>query len=124
MSTSKRKKERREQRKQRNIQKELDHKKEAWEKGKIIEENHNDGFYSSEFTLKISSRLIEIFSELKNTAGKDNERILYGFRQYRIKVRDTILRWNPAVEYNSDYYYLKTLIETYWDCPENLMNVI
>lgn len=123
MSSSKRKKERKEQRKQRNIQKEIDHKKEAWENGKIIEENHNDSFYSPEFTLKISSRLIEIFSGLKKNITT-NEEAIFKFRQFKAKVRDTILRWNPNVEYNQDYFYLKNLIETYWDSPETLIEVL
>lgn len=124
MSSSKRKKERKELRRQKNIKKEQEHKKQAWEDGKLIEENHNDGFYSPEFTLKISSRLVERMTELKNTAEKDNEKIIQGFRSYKIKIRDTILRWSPAVEYNSDYYYLKKLIETYWDNSSNLINII
>ena len=43
MSSSKRKKERRRMRYERNVRKEIEQKNQAWNDGKIIEENNNQG---------------------------------------------------------------------------------
>ena len=53
MSSSKRKKERRRMRYERNVRKEIEHKNQAWNDGKLIEENHNQGPYSQQYTIAV-----------------------------------------------------------------------
>ena len=53
MSSSKRKKERRRMRYERNVRKEIEYKKQAWESGKLIEENHNGGSYSGPYSIEL-----------------------------------------------------------------------
>ena len=52
-----------------------------------------------------------------------NDQLIFKFRLYRIKIRDFILHYNPNIPKTQEYNYLKLLIETYWDTPENLINV-
>ena len=113
-----RKKERRKARYEKNVKKELDHKREAWNNGKLIEENHNQGPYSELYTKDLCKRLIQYIDQEKQRAllSKDPpNNFLVGFRKYKIKIQDLILHWNNNVEKNYMYYYLKTLLETYWD---------
>lgn len=109
------KKERRRLRHERNVEKERVHKKEAWEAGKLIEENHNQGPYSVDYTMKITSRLVQYMLEEKIKASGNGAEFVNGFRKYRKKIIDCILHYNPAVPKGSDYHYLKNLLETYWD---------
>lgn len=119
MSSSIKKKERRKQRYERNVQKEQLHKEEAWQSGKLIEENHNRKSYSSEYTIALSKRLKEyLLQEYQKsimTKVPDVE-FVRKFRKYRMKIRDLILLWSPDVpETLEEYEFLKGLIETYWD---------
>ena len=59
MSSSKRKKERRRMRYERNVRKEIEHKNQAWNDGKLIEENNNQGPYSEQYTIAVSERLFQ-----------------------------------------------------------------
>lgn len=123
MSTSSRKKERRNLRKQKNIQNEINYKKEAWKNGKLIEENHNDGYYSTDYTTKLCDRLYDILKKIKENS-KDNNECIVKYRKYKNKIRDLILRWNIDLDKNEKYYYLKNSIETYWDNIDNLINIL
>lgn len=131
MSSSKRKKERRRMRYEKHVRAEIEHKKQAWEEGKLIEENHNQGPYSPEYTIALSERLVQYVNQERDKAlnmepgsildkrtqeplSKD-EVYVRGFRKYKMKIQDLILYWNPTVQRNNDYYYLKTLLDTYWD---------
>ncbi len=123
------KKERRHQRYLKNVQKEKDHKKEAWERGKLIEENHNGESYSPEYTVELEERLRTIISGiLPQTAGMDSESsaefILLKFRLYRQKIRDYILHYPRSLPKSETYEYLKRAIETYWDTPDKLGEVL
>lgn len=128
MSSSKRKKERRRLRYERNVRKEIEHKKAAWESGKLIEENHNNGPYSGNYSIELGERLLSIILNYKNQCeapeGGGNERFIRLFRLYRIKIRDFIIHFNPDIPKTDAYICLKGAIETYWDSPENLINSI
>ena len=39
---------------ERNVRKEIEHKNQAWAEGKLIEENHNQGPYSAQYTIALS----------------------------------------------------------------------
>lgn len=130
MTNSKRKKERRKARYLRNIRKEVEYKKDAWEKGKLIEENHNNGPYSPEYSIELGNRLYNIIQSFKeqafsnkelNSSIQKNEFLLTRFRMYRIKIRDFILHYNPIIPKSEEYNYLKSLIEIYWDKPNELI---
>ena len=109
------KKERRRIRHERNVEKDKTHKKEAWDSGKLIEENHNQGPYSVEYTMNLTSRLVQYLLEEKTKASGDGTKFIDGFRKYRKKIIDCILHYNPAVPKGPDYHYLKNLLEAYWD---------
>lgn len=127
MSSSKRKKERRRMRYERNVRKEIEYKKQAWENGKLIEENHNGGPYSGPYSIELGDRLYNIIQRYKDQClapdGGGNERFVMRFRLYRMKIRDFILHYNPDIPKTPAYNYLKSAIETYWDCPENLISL-
>jgi hypothetical protein len=133
MSISKKRRERREFRYQRNIKKEEDHKKEAWDRGKLIEENHNQGSYSADYTIELTKRLVKYIGEelvISNSSDRPSDRFIIGFRKYKIKIQDLILHWNPGVPKNDSYEMMKTLLETYWDevvankNPDSLLNTV
>ena len=133
MSASKRKKERRRMRYEKHVRAEIEHKKQAWEDGKLIEENHNDGPYSEEYTLAVSERLykyvgqerdradavergeLEYISKRTGLPYTPQEVYVWGFRKYKMKVQDMILHWNPGVPKNHYYDFLKLTLEVYWD---------
>lgn len=122
MSSSKGKKERRKERHLKNIKKEIEYKKQAWDAGKLIEENHNQEEYSMDYTVKLSERLLYI---LKNKVlSQDNSTTIKNFRLYKNKIRDLILHWNPRIEKNNIYFYLKGSLEVYWDDTDNLSNFL
>jgi hypothetical protein len=112
------KKARRQARYERNVNKEITHKKEAWESGKLIEENHNRKSYSMEYTIALADRLKQyLMQEYERSIATDSPEteFIRGFRKYRMKIRDLILLWNPDVPEQDNYDFLKGLIETYWD---------
>ena len=133
MTSSKRKKERRRMRYLRNVRKEVEYKKEAWENGKLIEENHNNGPYSPGYSVELGNRLYNIIQSYKEQALNNsellddtqrNEFMLRKFRMYRMKIRDFILHYNPDIPKTEAYEYLKFSIETYWDRPDKLLLLI
>lgn len=128
MSSSKRKKERRRLRYERNVRKEQEYKKQAWESGKkLIEENHNGGPYSGPYSVELGERLFNIIQNYRTKClepdGGGNDMFIMRFRLYRMKIRDFILHYNPDIPKTPAYNYLKSAIETYWDCPENLISL-
>ena len=107
MSNKENKKRRRLERHIRNKTKEIEYKAEAWEKGKLIEENHNNKYYSPEFSLIMANRIAESikpYTEDKNS-----------FFFYKKKAIKLILLYNPDIEKNKNYYYIKKILEDYWD---------
>lgn len=133
MTNSKKKKERKKLRYLRNIRKEVEYKKDAWEKGKLIEENHNNGPYSPEYSVELGNRLYNIIQSFKEQtfnnrelldSAQKNEFLLTKFRMYRIKIRDFILHYSPIIPKSEEYSYLKSLLEMYWDKPNELIYYI
>lgn len=110
--------ERRRARHEKNVVEEKEYKKEAWTRGKLIEENHNGGPYSPEYTRDISSRLVTRISNAREDAYKTdnpNASFLVYFRALKRKIQDTIIHWNPIVPKFNEYHFLKGLLEIYWD---------
>ena len=132
----KNKKERRLVRHIRNVKKEIDQKREDWEKGKLLKENHNGGPYSAPYSLEVAQRIYErlqVAWTLAKTCSEDNIYLIKNggsrnqmfidfFRRYRIKIRDLILHWNPEAPKNDKYWYLRRTIETYWDNSDHLID--
>ena len=118
MSSSKKKEERRRMRYERNVRKEIEHKNRAWNDGKLIEENHNQGPYSEQYTIAVSERLFQYVNQERDRSLQTEtpaEEYIRGFRKYKMKIQDMILHWNPAVPKTPQYEYLKTTLEIYWD---------
>lgn len=118
MSSSKKKKERQRLRYEKNVQKETEHKKYAWDNGKLIEENHNQGPYSENYTIALSQRLVQYISQERERSLQTEtpaQEYVRGFRKYKIKIQDLILHWNPLIPRGIEYNFLKTLLEVYWD---------
>lgn len=121
MGTSENKRKRRQERHERNKLEQEAYKKEAWESGKFIEENHNGFGYSSAYTFIVSKRLVKCilqeYEKSQSSSTKPKEvACIEGFRKYRIIIRDCIIFWSP--EYSEDcpeYEFLKGLLECYWD---------
>ena len=84
------------QKKEKNREKDKNNKKSAWEKGKLIEENHNNQPYSSEYTLELGTRLYNILTDIKSKSESydnpetKNDYVLLRFRMYRKKIQDYI----------------------------------
>ena len=114
MGIGNRKKERRKLRKERNIAKEVKHKQEAWDSGKLIEENHNQGPYSEQYTKDLAERLWSRVIEALET--QDTEKFITTYQGIKAKIRDLIIYWNPEVPENTRVYQvLKLSLELYWD---------
>ena len=130
MSNKENKKRRRLERHIRNKNNEIAYKEEAWEKGKLIEENHNNGPYSAKYTIELGTRLYNIMKDTAIKTGQfetEEEKSSYAifrFRSYRKKIQDYILHYDPGTPKTEVYEFLKHLIETYWDCPTNLWKEI
>lgn len=114
-----RKNNKRAERHRRNKKVDRNHKREAWNSGKIIYENYSQSMYfSPSFTCALCDRLYNILIP----QDSDTQRSYYvKVRAYRINIRDLLVLWSPKVKENREYRKLKGLIETYWDCPENLL---
>ena len=83
MSSSKKKKERRRMRYERNVRKEIEHKNQAWNDGKLIEENHNQGPYSEQYTIAVSERLFQYVNQERDRSLQTEtpaEEYIRGFR--------------------------------------------
>lgn len=108
------KKERRKIRHQRNKEKDTQLKKEGWERGKLILENHSGEDFSPGFTVELRNRLYDYVQE-RRAKATDPYDFLRSFRQYKSKIIQLILKYNPEVEKEEKYYFLKKLLEVYWD---------
>ena len=123
MSNKENKKRRRLERHIRNKTKETEYKAEAWEKGKLIEENHNNGPYSAKYTLELGERLHNIMKDVQEKMKEQEDKETYAifrFRSYRKKIQDYILHYSPEAQKTEAYESLKRLIECYWDSPKEL----
>jgi hypothetical protein len=117
------KRRRRLERKKRNIEKEVKHKKEAWDSGKLIEENHNDEYYTEEYTIKLGDRLFDIIFDCVKSSSS-NEEFIVKFRDFKRKIIDFILLYCPTIQKGDKYYFLKACLECYWDNPDQLLSIL
>jgi hypothetical protein len=138
-SKSQRKKQRRLERHQKNIQKGETQKQESWESGRLIKPQMST--YNSqwpeetcrEFGERLVSRIKEYKQrvasgefddfELPSTPGVKYTRpelFVLKFRLYKRKAIDYILHYNQNIPKTPDYYYIKQALEIYWDTPEEL----
>jgi hypothetical protein len=97
MSNRENKKRRRLERHLRNKAKDENHKKEAWEQGKLIEPNHNGRYYPEEYSLELGKRLLD-----------------KPFQLYRGKIRDYLILCNPASR-NENWENLKQSYDQWLD---------
>ena len=106
--------ERRKARHLRNKESDTRHKKEAWINGKVILEYNNGEDFSPTFTVELRDRLYYYVKEQRSKA-KDPYEFLRSFQQYKSKIIQLILKYNPDVEQEGKYQFLKKSLETYWD---------
>ena len=98
-----------------NREKDFTYKQEAWNSGKLIEENHNQGPYSPEYTRELTKRLVLLIAQDRKESQTEKE-FLSRFLSRKKKIIDLLLLWNPDVSRDiPEHEYLKTLLETYWD---------
>lgn len=119
MSSSKAKKERRKARHERNILKDKSYKKSAWESGKLIYENHNDGYFSPEYSEEFVERLA---NNIQNDINQEN--FLQKYQKYKCHIITGVLRYNPELSKSRNYNLLKFSLETYWDNKDNFKNIL
>lgn len=98
------KKEKRRLRHLNNRNKDQETKQKLWDRGKLIYENHNDEFFSPEFSIKFSQRLVEKIKE-----GKTE---FYKLKDHAI---NAVLLFNPTIEKTDEWRFLKQRLEDYWD---------
>lgn len=101
----------------RRLKKEIRKKKqlqEQLESGKLIEENHNGGLYSPEFTRKAAIWYIDELSKLCKNCSGDHDKFLIGFRSLRPKLQTTLLKWSDGLERTGEFWFFKKLLEIYW----------
>jgi len=79
-------------------------KQEAWDSGKLIYENHNNEYFSPEFSLKFVQRVADKVRE-----GRTE---FYKLKDHAI---NAVLLFNPVLERNDNWYFLKCKLEEYWD---------
>lgn len=91
-------------RKLENRRKDVESKKMSWDSGKLIYENHNNEYFTPDFSLKFVKRVAD-----KVRKG-DTE--FYKLTEHAI---NAVLLFNPGVERNDDWYFLKSKLEEYWD---------
>lgn len=108
----------------RNVAKDQQHKKEAWESGKLIKPNHNNNAYDKEYSDELGRRLVERIKNAKELSQGDNEFFISKFRLYKKKCIEYILHYDMNYPPTEDYNKIKLLLETYWDDRNNLINVI
>lgn len=100
----------------------LKHKQEEWERGRIMKEERKwQERNSPEYTAKLSRHITE---KIQWAVGECSGRIggckdfLHYFFQFKPYIRDLLIYWNPEVEINEDYLYLKQCLELYWDLDD------
>lgn len=97
-------KNKRKQRHLENKERDIELKEEAWNRGKLIYENHNNKFFSLDFSIKFLDRVTEMV--------KSGDTEFYKLKEHAI---NAILMFNPELERTENWYYLKEKLEEYWD---------
>ena len=87
--------------------------------GKLYRENIGLGQDNSpEFTINTADRLI---SEITERLELPAPQFLQFIRTRKSWYRDILLGWSPEVPRDPRFWFLKGLLETYWDNPDNLL---
>ena len=86
--------------------------------GKLIEENHNGGEYSPEFTEKAATWHVRELSERLPDLTEPDRFLLY-FRSRRPKYQTLLLKWSSRLPRDSRFYFLKGLLDLYWQNKTN-----
>jgi hypothetical protein len=88
--------------------------------GKLYRENIGLGQDNSpEFTEASANRLV---SEISGNLGLPEPQFLQFVRTRKAWYRDLLLGWSPEVPRDSRFWFLKGLLETYWDNPGDLLS--
>lgn len=115
MTSSKRSKYKRHLRKVNNKNKDSLKKIESWNRGALIEENHNNQYYSREFTIRLADRLKEylmVIRSEKTTNEEYRKSVLYRFMD---KAKKLVLLADPSCTQLENYKFVKSILEDYWD---------
>ena len=81
--------------------------------GKLIEENHNGGLYSPEFTAKAALWYIRELSKLCVESRPDPDKFIIGFRGLRPKLQTLLLKWSDDLERTSEFWFIMELLDRY-----------
>jgi hypothetical protein len=111
-----------EKRKAKKEQRKIKQLREQEESGKLIEENHNGGYYSSEFTLKALERFLKDLGEWQGDC------LIRYIQCMRLKYQTLLLKWSPDLQRNDGFYFIMSILDYYRDNKENsedgLRNII
>ncbi len=102
-----------EKRKAKKEQRKLKQLREQEASGKLIEENHNGGYYSPEFTVKAYQRYLD---DLMKWNGEYLTRYIQGMR---LKYQTLLLKWSPNVPRNQEFYLFMNILDYYRENKEN-----
>lgn len=105
-----------------NLRKEKQ-KREQEASGKLIEENHNGGLYSAEFTKKAVTWYVGELVKLCQNSGGDSDKFLIGFRGLRPKLQTTLLKWSDDLERTGEFWFFKELLDKYRGNKEDGMGL-
>lgn len=83
------------------------------ESGKLIEENHNGGLYSAEFTRKAVTWYIKELVSLCKNVSQEPEKFLIGFRGLRPKLQTVLLKWSDDQERTGEFWFFMELLDRY-----------
>lgn len=84
--------------------------------GRLIEENHNGGPYSPEFTKKAEKYYIE---KLLNSFKESPDQFLKLFRAERLNLQKLVLKWSDQEKRTSSFFFLVDLLDSYQEDREN-----
>ena len=107
----------------RNVAKDQQHKKDAWESGKLIKPNHNNNAYDKDYSDELGLRLVERIRSKKEESQGDNETFIAKFRIYKKKCIEYILHYDMSNPPTKEYNKIKHILEVYWDDREHLIDV-
>ena len=102
-----------EKRKEKKEQRKIKQLKEQEASGKLIEENHNGGYYSVEFTLKAVERF------LKDLGEWQGEFLTRYIQCMRLKYQTLLLKWSPDLPRNPEFYFIMEILDYYRENKEN-----
>jgi hypothetical protein len=102
-----------EKRKAKKEQRKIKQLREQEASGKLIEENHNGGYYSQEFTKKALDRF------LKDLGEWNGEYLTRYIQCMRLKYQTLLLKWSPDLPRNDGFYFIMSILDYYRENKEN-----